>query len=183
VARSRSGFHRGQSSRRLTAWSEGVGGTAETAVTSVTPQFLGDSLEPGIPGLTLIRLRGELLISLTQASAAKDGMIGAVAIGIATKAAILAGVVSVPTPITEQDSENWLWYQAFAVVCPTIGTGVSDGVSSASTSASFRVTIDSKAMRKLPEEMALYAMIEVGSELGAAAVSVFLDTRALFKLP
>ena len=43
-----------------------------------------------------------------------------------------------------------------------------------------RVMIDSKAMRKLDANQVMYAAIEV-IEIGAAVISVFLDTRILLQ--
>ena len=173
-------FHRVRSQRRLTVWDAGVGGTGKTSVTSLTPQFMGSALVPLVEGLTIIRLRGELLIQLTLATAAKDGMAGAVGIGIATLAAVTAGIGAVPTPITEQGDENWLWWQAFSVTCPQIGSAASEGL--AAGGSVFRAVIDSKAMRKFPIGTSLYAAVEVGTETGAAAIDGFLDTRILLKL-
>ena len=42
--------------------------------------------------------------------------------------------------------------------------------------------IDSKAMRRLTADQALYAAIEVGTETGAATIQVRLNSRILFKI-
>jgi len=172
--------HRSQG--RQTAWGDGPGDTSRAVVASTTPQFLGQFITPVVEGLTVIRIRGELQIQLTLATTARDGMAGAVGIGIATAAAVNAGIASVPTPITEQDSENWLWWQAFSVMSAGIGTGAAQNLSGTGSSH-FRATIDTKAMRRFDSEKAIYAAIEVGVETGTASMDVRLDSRALVKLP
>ena len=182
MARSRGGFGR-RTAKRLTSWDIGVGDASRTVVGSTTPQFLGSALSPIIPGLTLVRTRGSLLISLATVTTARDGLVGAVGIGIASAAAVAAGITSVPTPFTEQSSENWIWWQAFAVTLPQVGTDAATGLGAGTQAATVRVEIDSKAMRKFEIDQSLYAAIEVGTEVGVASADVFLNTRMLFKLP
>jgi len=105
-------------------------------------------------------------------------MRGAVGIGIASLAAVTAGIASVPTPITEQSWEGWLWWSAFGVLATTATEA--DGVNAFSTVAEFE--LDSKAMRKFGEDMAFFTAIEV-VETGTASISVSHDTRMLFALP
>ena len=152
-------------------------------VTSTTPQFLGATITPLVEGLTIIRQRGELLIQMSLANTARDGMAGAVGIGIATLQAVTAGITAVPTPMTDEADENWLWYQKFQVMSPGIGTGAAQNLDASSASSMFRATIDVKAMRKFPVGTAIYAAIEVGTEVGTAQIDCWLDTRALDKLP
>ena len=163
--------------RRLTAWSDGPGGIVNTAVSASATAFLGSFITGAVEGLTIVRIRGSMLYHLTAASAANDGFVGAMGIGIASVAAITAGVGSVPTPITEQDSENWLYWTPLQVQAMTATPGFSD---EGSTWA--RVEIDTKAMRKLPTDLGIYAIIEV-TEIGTSALSVQFDSRALAKLP
>ena len=126
-----------------------------------------------------MRIRGEFLAFLSLATDALDGFSGAVGIGIATVTAITAGVASVPTPITEAESDNWLWHRFFALKAggPFITTADPGG----NLSTQLRIEIDSKAMRKNPLELALYAAVEV-VEVGTATVSFHLDSRVLDKL-
>ncbi len=180
---SRGFSHRTRAPRRQTDWGFGVGGHARTVVASTTPQFLGTAIQPLVEGLTVIRMRGELLIQLSTVTAARDGLAGAVGIGMVEDPAFTAGIASVPTPITEESAENWLWYTPFSVMLGQIGTAAATGLGAGTASSMFRMTIDSKAMRKFPSTMLLYAAIEVGTEIGTAVADVWLDTRILFKLP
>ena len=104
-------------SRRLTSWEFGPGGTSETAFTTSSSAFLGSavSLVAGVGKVTVVRTRGSFLAYLNTASALNDGYSGAIGIGIASLAAISAGIASVPTPLTEMDSDNWLFHQHFHV--------------------------------------------------------------------
>ncbi len=162
--------------RRATSWVDGVGGTAVTDIAASSVQFLGNALVGVVEGLTVVRIRGLFRCWLTLATAANDGFSGAVGIGIAATTAVAQSIGAVPTPITEMDSDNWLWYQTFSVFNPV--------VSSTELTApvmAFTAEIDSKAMRKFPTNMSLYAAFEV-VEVGTATMSMSLDSRVLVKL-
>jgi len=117
---------------------------------------------------------------LTLATATNDGFHGAFGIGIATAAATAAGGASVPTPITEDASDNWLFHRYFSV---TAGFPFATGADPAGNLHAFvDFEIDSKAMRKSPLETSLYAALEV-TEVGTAAMLVFHNSRVLVKLP
>ena len=167
------------SPRRLVAWDEGVGGTATLAISTTTPAFLGSAvtLVAGVSKVTVVRFRGMADFLQTAADAGNSGFAGAIGIGIASLAAVTAGIASVPTPITEADSASWLWHSFFNVhgvtASPTWGN---DG------SGYLRMEIDSKAMRKVTTEDAIYAAVEAGTETGTATMQVRLNTRMLVKL-
>ena len=179
MAARRSGFFRGNrsvSTRRRTAWGLGPGGTGATAISSSTSTFLGAVAVPIVDGITVVRIRGSLLLTLITATGALDGFRGAFGIGVASLAAVTAGINSVPTPITEQESDNWLYHTYFQVIA------------NISAEADFnqatvvRIAVDSKAMRKFPTELALYAAIDT-VESGAAVMDASFDSRVLAKLP
>jgi len=117
---------------------------------------------------------------LTLATAANDGFEGAFGIGIATAAATAAGGGSVPTPITEDASDNWMFHRYFSVKA---GFPFATGADPAGNRFAFvDFEIDSKAMRKSPLETSLYAALEL-AEVGTAGVLVHFDSRLLVKLP
>ena len=64
----------------------------------------------------LIRTRGEFLIFLHSATALAHGYHGAFGIAKATTVAITAGAASVPTPITEENWDGWLYHRYFSVL-------------------------------------------------------------------
>ena len=173
MARQR-GFPLRTTSKRQTSWGFGPGGTGVKALISSGVSLLGSSLVPVNEGMTVVRTRGQVDLMLNSAVAASDGFQGAVGIGIASMAAVAAGVASVPTPISEQDDENWLWHHFFSVHAADI-----TDFSQAGTYQ--RIEIDSKGMRKFPEGTSIYAAIEVVM-IGTADMDVFFDSRMLLKL-
>ena len=163
--------------RRETDWGTGTGGTGVTSFTTSSSAFIGSGLIVTTPGVTLIRIRGILNCFLVGAPGTDgDGFFGAFGIGLVEEPAFTAGITSVPTPITDDGSENWLYHKYVSVhhqdVSATGGHVTSD----------FMVEIDSKSMRKFPTTSRLYAAMEV-VEIGAATMDVFHDSRVLFKLP
>ena len=174
-----------QTSRRLTAWDMGTGGTATLTVTGPGPFFLGSaiSLVAGVSALTIVRTRGEFKAYLTAATARSDGFQGAFGIGIATLAAVTAGIASVPTPITEADSDNWLYHRFFGCQGSDVisGGAATDSDQANVVTAALRVEVDSKAMRKMTDESAIYSCIEI-VEFGAATMVLTWDSRILAKL-
>jgi hypothetical protein len=103
-------------------------------------------------------------------------MTGAFGIGITQLPAFTAGIASLPTPITEADDENWLFHTFFAVAPPAGGETWGD-----SGSAMLRVEVDSKAMRKMATDKALYAAVEVEAENGTIELAVYFDSRVLYR--
>ena len=174
------GSNRVRTPRRQTEWGLGPGGSAITSQSAGAAIFLGSVIIPVTVGLTIVRIRGELMSWLSLATTSNDGFTGAFGIGIATAAATAAGPASVPTPITEADSDNWLYHQFFSVKSPVAfaAGAAQEGPSSIS---SFRSQVDSKAMRKFPAEMAIYAIVET-AEVGTATVHFQFDSRMLLKL-
>ena len=175
MARSRSGFQHRSQTRRETEWNVGTGGTGLTSAGASSVQFLGSNLAPIASGLTLIRTRGLLDIFIDGAPTTDgDGYFGAFGIAVVTAASVAAGITAVPTPITEQGWDGWLYHNFFSVHA--------GDVSLAPYSSSHqRIEVDSKAMRKFPLETLMYASLEV-VEIGAATLNVFWDSRVLFKL-
>jgi len=168
-------------SRRQTSWGLGPGGTAPTVVNSNVAIFLGSFVSPTVDGDTVVRIRGHLSAYLLLATATNDGFAGAFGIGIASAAAITAGAASVPTPITEQDADNWLFHQYFSVKSPVaFASGAAQN--GPDIASSFRMDVDSKAMRKVSSDAGIYAMVEV-VEVGTASMEVAFDSRMLLKLP
>ncbi len=184
----RRGLSRGhltRSPRRKTSWSEGVGGTATqsqiTASSSVIASAVLLIIEDGV---TLIRTRGRLQLFLDNAAAGGEGFLGAFGIAVATSAAVAAGAASVPTPITEQGWDGWLYWRAIQLMSASAITGgaATDRDVLNESLVVQNIEIDSKAMRKLKEEDTIYACLQV-IEIGTATLNWNLDSRVLFKLP
>jgi len=170
--------------RRQTAWEVGTGKVAVTTISTSTTGFLGSAIEPTTDGITVIRQRGEFNAWLSAAASALDGFSGAWGIGYASSAAILAGIGSVPTPIAEQASDQWLYHQYFSIKSAGVIDGTvsndTDGINA--TSAALRTVVDCKAMRRLPVDFGLYAAFEM-TETGAATMHMHWNSRALIKIP
>ena len=115
--------------------------------------------------LTVIRMRGHASIYLQSADAVGAGFQGAVGIGIATSAAVAAGVASVPTPIDEEDWDGWMFHTFFDI--RAITATIADGVNAFAAVA--RIPIDSKAMRKFDEDMTMFGVWQVVESPNAVA--------------
>ncbi len=178
MARTQRGGFPVRTSRRRTGWEAGTGGTLITTLSTSNSQFVGNALAVLNDGFTIVRTRGFVQVLLTTATAANNGFQGAFGIGIASTAAIAAGIASVPTPLTEQAWEGWLFWSAFSV--KSVTATLADGVNAAS--AQWNLELDSKAMRKIDADMSLYAAVEV-VEKGTATGQLMHDSRMLFKLP
>jgi len=167
--------------RRLTSWELGPGDCTEVAQSSAGSVFVGQALAIGVDGLTLARIRGRYQAFVTVAGGAVgDGMCGVFGIGLTTTAAVVAGIASVPTPITEQAWDKWLYWTPFQlfVMSVTLADGVNAGI------AVIDLEVDTKAMRKLTTEDTIYAAAEVAVEEGAGTnIEHRFDSRALFFLP
>ena len=187
MARQR-GYHQGltRTVRRKTSWEEGIGGiAAQTAVNGSGVKLAASAVALLVDGVTLVRTRGRLQIYLSSATAAFDGFAGAVGIGVATTAAVTAGAASVPSPITEQDWDGWLWWRAYQVFAsgPIVAAAAALQTDAVNQQvAVVNIDIDSKAMRKVGIEDTIYFALE-SSLTGTAVAQWRVDSRMLFKLP
>jgi len=159
--------------RRPTDWFQGPGGVAVNSVSATGASFVaGTAAIQGTAGETIIRIRGRTSAVLLSATSDGDGFAGALGIGITSAAAITVGVGSVPTPITEASWDGWLWHSFVSA-----HSGLSAEVGG--PGCGWELEIDSKAMRKLDDPaMSIYGALEF-TEIGAATMSVFFNTRVL----
>ena len=178
---------RSSSPRRKSSWGVGpettVNGGPET-ITGTTAQIATTAVTLTLDGATLVRTRGELVVNILTAAAQADGFHGAFGIAKATAPAFTAGVAAVPTPLTEEDWDGWLYHRYFSLLSGGI---INQGVSADediinSTIAALRVEVDSKAMRKVAITEVIYAVIEV-VEVGTSTLRWSFNSRLLFKLP
>jgi len=166
---------RSRAPRRKTTWIGGAGGTGVTSLTATGSSLLGGAFTPATDQVTLVRMRGLFDAYLNGPTTSDgDGFFGAVGVGLATKAAVDAGIGSVPTPITEELWDGWIWHSFFS--CHQGDTTFGGG-----SERHQRIIVDSKAMRIVNSEMRIYAAVQV-VEIGAGAMDVFFDTRFLLKL-
>jgi len=159
--------------RRQTGWEEGVGGGAHTTVTGSTEGFLGSAAISLVDGLTLVRIRGMIQLTLTSAVGLLSGFRGAYGIGIASSEAIGVGTSAIKIPVADADWDGWMWHHFFNVIA---FSSAADGL------VRQTIPIDCKAMRKFPAGDALYLAWEM-AEIGTAELTHQADTRVLAKLP
>ena len=175
---------RGQ--RRKTSWGigpqTGVDGAAQSITASSATLATGGAFAL-LDGITVVRMRGDLSLFLTQATALGDGYHGAFGIGITRAPAFTAGIASLPTPLTDEDDENWLYHRYVSLFAGGIIANAAMGSEEAVNpiSAAMHFGVDSKAMRKLDVGVGLYAALEV-VELGSAGLRWAYNSRVLVKL-
>ncbi len=165
----RSGFVASQ--RRLTQWFRSADVSGQTTLgagVAVLDQSLAGITEP----VTVVRCRGLISVNTDQA-AASETVMGAVGMCVVSDQAFTAGVASIPTPITDKDSDLWIMHQYFQTRYQ-FRTGVGADV----ISQTFE--FDSKAMRKVPEGSRLVWAVENAS--GSAGLSYILQFAVLIKL-
>ncbi len=150
-------FRRGE--RRKTRWGATIasGSLAVPAATKVlAARFTDAQLDAiGVP-MTVVRERGDLLVFSDQ-EAGDENQIGAIGFAVVSEVAAAAGAASIPGPHTNADWDGWYVWAAI--------TGRYEFSSAAGFEGNFgqRITIDSKAMRKIEDNMSLVIMIENGS--------------------
>ena len=186
MAPMRRGFSRGafRSPARKTSWELGPGGGAQQASSASEAIIVGAGVVAVEDGMTLVRLRGELLLYLRGAATIAGGFRGAFGIGIVEANAFGIGVTAVPTPITEEAWDGWLYHRYWNLFTPgaRVTSNAADEENQGSAGASvLRVEVDSKAMRKLKTEDVIFAAIE-HTEEGTCDLRVNFNSRTLVKL-
>jgi len=173
--RNRGFIHRAGSRvpRRATEWvasADSVATQLLAAASSVLDQTLSEASLADIVPATVIRVRGELFVGMDQ-SAASEQAFGALGMAVVSEQARVAGVASVPTPITDEGSDLWFVHQFWAAPV-FVGTD-------ASLLKWYRYSFDSKAMRKLEDGMSIVVVLENAS--ATAGMQYLLKFRMLFK--
>ncbi len=161
------------SQRRKTFWLAGA--FQETTIAAGTPVLL-TSLNTAALALrpfTIVRTYVELFFSSDQ-EAADEVQLGAYGQIVVSDQASAAGIASVPTPVTEQNSD-WFAYQ---IMLNSFRFGSAIGFQSA---AGTRFAIDSKAMRKVAfgQDVVSVTELQTGVSNGADLLSA---CRMLIKL-
>ena len=121
-------------------------------------------------------------MQLDLATAAGDGFLGALGIGIVTTDAFDAGITAVPGPFSDSDWDGWIWHHFFQLRGIAVQSQGAD-VAINSVGGTLRIPIDSKAMRIQSDNEVLFGMTETAVETGTAGMVVVADTRVLDKLP
>ena len=159
-------------SGRLKEW---TGSTVGEQNITTTQALLSSQISPVLDQTyTHIRLRGELLF-VAVPNAAADHDIAAIGAIVVQEQAIAAGGVSLPGPIADPEAD-WLWHQ-YVPLRSAAATAANDEA----IGLFARVTVDSKAMRKIKKDQELVLVVE--SSTGEfASITVQGGVRALVLL-
>ena len=182
MAHSRRSFPGRSSLARKTAWSNGphTGGApgAPQTISASGTVLATIGQQPTVNGLTLVRTRGNLVLWLETAAAQGNGFTGAFGLLAVGNEAFVAGVGSVPDPQDDPNDERWFYHTWFHVSSNTATTADIGG----DNMSSVRIEVDSKAMRKLPPDLVIAAVLGV-VEIGTASLNFMFNSRTLVKLP
>jgi len=159
---------------RQTLWGSGVDETGFTAVAANGADLQGTLNASGLAlrPFTIIRVRGMLSIVSDQVAASEE-IFGAFGMAVVGDQASVTGITAMPTPITEEFSDQWFLHQHIASAVQL--------ASAASMFASgFQVEFDSKAMRKVEDDFDFATIFENGS--ATTGLKYLAKLRFLLKL-
>ncbi len=144
---------RGRAPRLRKSWSNMLPAD-RVAVTTVQGVIGSVSVPEGaIASPTLLRSRGNLLV-WAEPDAASDSDVFAFGLIVVHTNALAVGTTSLPGPIADTGAD-WLWYQFVP-----LDAGAATGVTGDSLLLSSWIDLDSKAMRRVPEDHAVVLMGE-----------------------
>ena len=125
--------------------------TLAAAVAPLTKVLVGGFV-PSVLAIeeTVLRTRIELFVVSDQ-NAIPEFQQGAFGLYVVSDLAFAAGPASIPSPVAEGSDDGWFVHQTIVQMSDQIAGGGTYGT---------RYTIDSKAMRKVPEGSTIAIMIE-----------------------
>ena len=160
--------------RRPTFWEGSTHAITLASAQSATTSVVSEAILENTPNPTLIRIHGEVIINVTARTAAQDAATIGLGIIPQGKAAITAGVASMPKPLTEIGSP-WIWHRMVNMrsnVAPVNGTDIL---------GNRHILIDNKSMRKFDLNQGLQLIVENVAQTGTITVTILLAVRVLFK--
>ena len=143
-----------------------LGAAATAVITNLSPATIL-ALRP----FTIVRTRGELFVRSDQSAATEDFVVS-MGYSVVTDQAIAIGVTAVPTPRTDQSSDQYFVYETVCGQFSLVGTSVVENFTSR--------TFDSKAMRKVEDGQDIAFVVEAG--LIGFGAQVLTTARMLVKL-
>jgi len=164
------------SRKRRMSWEGGNVDIADlTTVSPLAVTVLTEAQLENFPTPTLIRSRGR--INAYTDPSATPGSFAVVGVGliVVTAAAAAVGVTAIPTPLTELGSD-WLWWDSLSV-----GSDAADVIGSTITVD--RLSVDSKAMRKIGNNQVVLLVAEMLTCEGTMVVNLCGTLRFLLKAP
>ena len=165
-------------SRRMTAWSEGPNSSAVQTLSAAGASLWDTGQALTEPGLTIVRIRGELLVWLSTVTTVGDGFTKfSAGIGIVNADAFAVGATAIPSPADDDDWPGWMWHHAGAgligLETTEVGRFPLNGV---------RIPIDTKAMRVMKQNEVIVGVVAVETEIGTSVLRFIGNTRMLSKL-
>ena len=160
---------RGRGSRMTKQWIGAIWlGNNFTADSTQIVAILADFLEAG----TILRMLGELSVTPGATGVTdNDAAQMTVGIGLVSTDAATLGSTAMPDPAAELDYD-WLWWYSVAIDVP-------NEVSFAGQTASARIPISSKAMRRFKPRSSLVVIGQYSDGVGIPPLSVIGSTRVL----
>ena len=126
-----------------------------------------------LASVTLYRIRGEILATLTTAAAANSAKILHCGLIMASAEAAAAGAASIPDPASDLNAP-WIWHGFMHLMRTATTETESFGL------ASYRLQVDSKAMRKIKANQSLVFAVSPQNLAGSETAQIFFGFRALF---
>ena len=127
------------SQRRLTSWFQFQTAAVQMTTEGGTLIFSLNAAALALRPFTVVRTRFEIQLGSDQAAAVEQ-QVAALGIAVVSDQAAAIGVTAIPTPVTDMASDLWFVHQlAFG----------DESALTDRTCSSTRMTIDSKAMRKV----------------------------------
>jgi len=161
------GFSRG--SRRLTRWTGLIPLDVTQSAAGSTLVFVLSAVGLALRPFTIVRTHLELGLRSDQAAAIETQIAG-FGMAVVSEQASAAGVASVPTPVTELESDLWFLHTLMYADAGTLTDGTIGG--------QFK-SIDSKAMRKVEDGQDVVGVLERSAADGLIMTVGF---RMLLKL-
>jgi len=165
-----------RATRRPVQWSNVVARIAAAAVTDA--KVLAGLSALGIAftqSVTLMRTRGTAFIHFDPTSINDVQQVG-IALGVFSTDAFVAGVASVPGPLTDA-GYDWIFHKVLSM-----GPAVSATESETSILQSLWIEVDSKAMRKLKDNQTIGWVVEAATVSGGGSVDFAISSRHLIKV-
>ena len=170
---STSRFRSRGATRRKTSWQVGPTTNGIETLTATGSLLVNLQSQVATDGLTLVRIRGQWDLFLEASAAVAQGYHGAIGLCFVSENAGGIGITAVPTPITDEAWDGWVWHHYFSLF-----RGLDPG---ANGSGMIQIPIDSKSMRKEKATDLLVAVIQA-TEIGTAILDFSMRTRILVKL-
>ena len=153
--------YRGVPASRATRLSKQWCRSHQTATVALTTTQVGLTsctlAETTLHDATILRTRGEILITGTPDAASDVDMVG---LGIVVVSATAFGVggASLPGPLADSNADFWLWHKFVPLDALTLTAGDPQSITT-----NVRIEVDSKAMRRISTDQTVVLMAELAN--------------------